>query len=86
MGHFGIRYRGALPALRGRARLPAVQLMERLRRLSLGIEVRTLFVKPVRADLAASLGSHQEVAVTANLITENSRAITPQMLPLIELA
>ncbi|MCA6113197.1 non-ribosomal peptide synthetase, partial [Bradyrhizobium cenepequi] len=66
--------------------LLAVKLMERLRRLSLGIEVRTLFAKPVLADLAASLGSHHEVAVPANLITESSTAITPQMLPLIELA
>ncbi|MCP3463545.1 amino acid adenylation domain-containing protein [Bradyrhizobium sp. CCGUVB23] len=65
--------------------LLAVQLMERLRRLSLGIEVRTLFAKPVLADLAVSLGSHHEVAVPANLITERSTAITPQMLPLIEL-
>ncbi|MCP3463546.1 non-ribosomal peptide synthetase [Bradyrhizobium sp. CCGUVB23] len=66
--------------------LLTVQLMERLRRLSLGIEVRTLFAKPVLADLAASLGSHHEVAVPANLITEQSTAITPQMLPLIDLA
>ncbi|MCA6113227.1 condensation domain-containing protein, partial [Bradyrhizobium cenepequi] len=66
--------------------LLAVQLMERLRRLSLGVEVRTLFARPVLADLAASLGSHHEVAVPANLITEQSPAITPQMLPLIELA
>ncbi|RWO92714.1 MAG: non-ribosomal peptide synthetase, partial [Mesorhizobium sp.] len=66
--------------------LLAVQLMERLRQLSLGVEVRTLFARPVLADLAASLGSHHEVAVPANLITEQSTAITPQMLPLIELA
>ncbi|ANP91709.1 hypothetical protein BA011_37200 (plasmid) [Rhizobium leguminosarum] len=66
--------------------LLAVQLMERLRLLSLGVEVRTLFARPVLADLAASLGSHHEVAVPANLITEHSTAITPQMLPLIELA
>ncbi|RVH52321.1 amino acid adenylation domain-containing protein, partial [Sinorhizobium meliloti] len=66
--------------------LLAVQLMERLRQLSLGVEVRTLFARPVLADLAASLGSHHEVAVPANLITEHSTAITPQMLPLIELA
>ncbi|MCP3468300.1 amino acid adenylation domain-containing protein (plasmid) [Bradyrhizobium sp. CCGUVB23] len=65
--------------------LLAVQLMERLRRLALGVEVRTLFAKPVLADLAASLGSHQEVAVPANLISEQSTAITPEMLPLIEL-
>ncbi|UWU82886.1 amino acid adenylation domain-containing protein [Bradyrhizobium yuanmingense] len=65
--------------------LLAVQLMERLRRRSLRIEVRTLFVKPVLADLAASLVRHHEVAVPANLITERSAAITPEMLPLIEL-
>ncbi|MEI1287308.1 condensation domain-containing protein, partial [Rhizobium aouanii] len=60
-------------------------LMERLRRLSLGVEVRTLFATPVLCDLAASLGSHHEVAVPANLIGEKSAAITPQMLPLIDL-
>ncbi|WP_080135505.1 non-ribosomal peptide synthetase, partial [Bradyrhizobium sacchari] len=66
--------------------LLAVQMLEHLRRRSLHIEVRTLFVKPVLADLAASLGHHQELAVPANLITERSAAITPEMLPLIELA
>ncbi|MFQ3459985.1 condensation domain-containing protein, partial [Bradyrhizobium sp. UFLA01-814] len=66
--------------------LLAVQLIERLRRQSLGVEVRTLFARPVLADQAASLGSHQEVAVPANRITEQSTAITPEMLPLIELA
>ncbi|UVK49252.1 amino acid adenylation domain-containing protein (plasmid) [Mesorhizobium sp. AR07] len=66
--------------------LLAVQLMERLRRLSLGVEVRTLFARPVLCDLAASLGSHREVAVPANLIDEHSTAITPRMLPLIDLA
>lgn len=66
--------------------LLAVQLMERLRRLSLGVDVQTLFAKPVLAELAASLGSHHELAVPVNLITKQSTAITPQMLPLIELA
>ncbi|WP_033058535.1 non-ribosomal peptide synthetase, partial [Sinorhizobium arboris] len=65
--------------------LLAVQLMERLRRQSLGVEVRTLFARPVLCDLAASLGSHHEVAVPANRITEESEAITPEMLPLIDL-
>uniref|UniRef100_UPI00385789DB amino acid adenylation domain-containing protein n=1 Tax=Rhizobium ruizarguesonis TaxID=2081791 RepID=UPI00385789DB len=65
--------------------LLAVQMMERLRRLSLGVEVRTVFAKPMLADLAANLGSHREVAVPANPITEQSTAITPQMLPLIDL-
>ncbi len=66
--------------------LLAVQLIERLRRRSLGVEVRTLFARPVLADQAASLGRHQEVAVPANRITEQSTAITPEMVPLIELA
>ncbi|QPB24397.1 phosphopantetheine-binding protein [Rhizobium sp. 007] len=40
------------PLLRlGGHSLLAVQLMERLRRLSLGVEVRTLFARPVLADL-----------------------------------
>ncbi|MBP2239436.1 amino acid adenylation domain-containing protein, partial [Sinorhizobium kostiense] len=65
--------------------LLAVQLMERLRRQSLGVEVRTLFARPVLCDLAASLGSHHEVAVPANRITEESEAITPEMLPLVDL-
>ncbi|MGY3387746.1 amino acid adenylation domain-containing protein [Bradyrhizobium sp. USDA 3311] len=65
--------------------LLAVQLIERLRRLSLGVEVRTLFARPVLCDLAASLGSQREVAVPANLIDEHSTAIMPRMLPLIEL-
>ncbi|RMI15086.1 amino acid adenylation domain-containing protein, partial [Sinorhizobium meliloti] len=65
--------------------LLAVQLMERLRQLSLGVEVRTLFARPMLCDLAVSLGSHHEVAVPANLIGEQSTAITPQMLPLIDL-
>ncbi|SFI12859.1 non-ribosomal peptide synthetase, partial [Bradyrhizobium sp. Gha] len=65
--------------------LLAVQMMERLRQRSLRIEVRTLFVKPVLADLAASLGGHHEVAVPANLFTERTAAIRPEMLPLIKL-
>ncbi len=65
--------------------LVAVRLIERLRRRSLGVDVQTLFATPVLADLAASLGSHREVAVPANLISEQSTAITPEMLPLIEL-
>nr|WP_225040595.1 condensation domain-containing protein [Rhizobium sp. T1473]MCA0807249.1 condensation domain-containing protein [Rhizobium sp. T1473] len=48
--------------------------------------MRTLFARPVLCDLAASLGSHREVAVPANLIGEQSTVITPRMLPLIELA
>ncbi|NTG39389.1 non-ribosomal peptide synthetase, partial [Agrobacterium rhizogenes] len=65
--------------------LLAVQLMARLRRLGLSTEVRTLFAKPVLSDLAATLGSHRDVQVPANVITPASTAITPDMLPLIAL-
>ncbi|MBD8900628.1 condensation domain-containing protein, partial [Rhodanobacter sp. DHG33] len=41
---------------------------------------------PTLADLAATLGSHQEVSVPANAITPDSTAITPAMLPLIDLS
>ncbi|TIT59415.1 MAG: hypothetical protein E5W60_20570, partial [Mesorhizobium sp.] len=49
------------------------------------VPLSTLFARPVLCDLAASLGSHSEVAVPANLIDEHTLAITPPMLPLIEL-
>ncbi|MBO4228597.1 AMP-binding protein, partial [Bradyrhizobium neotropicale] len=65
--------------------LVAVRLIERLRRRSLGVDVQTLFATPVLADLAASLVSPREVAVPANRISERSTAISPEMLPLIEL-
>ncbi|MDF0523484.1 phosphopantetheine-binding protein, partial [Bradyrhizobium yuanmingense] len=67
--------------------LLAVQVSSRLSQ-AVGVELplSTLFATPVLADFAASLGRPHEVAVPANLITEQSTAITPQMLPLIELA
>ena len=65
--------------------LSAVYLMERLRRLRLQVEVRTLFATPVLSDLAAVLGQHREVNIPPNLITPETRVITPEMLPLIDL-
>ncbi|MBM7127908.1 non-ribosomal peptide synthetase, partial [Dyella mobilis] len=65
--------------------LLAVQLMARLRRQGLGVEIRALFSTPVLRDLAATLGSYREIAVPANAITSQSTAITPDMLPLIDL-
>ncbi|HEV2583249.1 MAG TPA: amino acid adenylation domain-containing protein, partial [Ktedonobacteraceae bacterium] len=65
--------------------LLAVQLMERLRRLGLGAEVRTLFATPTLAELAAILGSYRDVYIPPNAITPHSTAITPDMLPLIDL-
>jgi amino acid adenylation domain-containing protein len=66
--------------------LLAVRLMERLRRLGLGAEVRALFTAPGLADLAAVLGQHREASIPPNLITLTTTAITPALLPLIELA
>ena len=65
--------------------LLAVYLMERLRRLGLQVDVRTLFATPVLSDLAAVLGQHREVPIPPNVITPETRVITPEMLPLIEL-
>ncbi len=65
--------------------LLAVTLMERLRGLGLGTEVRDLFATPTLAELAATLGSHRDVAVPPNVITPASQTITPAELPLIDL-
>ncbi|HEV2679567.1 MAG TPA: amino acid adenylation domain-containing protein, partial [Rhodanobacter sp.] len=65
--------------------LLAVQLMERLRRLGMEVEVRTLFASPTLAELAAAVGGHRNVLAPANLITPQTTAITPNMLPLIDL-
>ncbi|BDU21544.1 hypothetical protein DYGSA30_30010 [Dyella sp. GSA-30] len=65
--------------------LLAVQLMERLRRQGLGTSIRALFATPVLADLATTLGSHREVVVPPNRITPALTALTPELLPLIDL-
>src|SRR5688572_18962956 len=65
--------------------LLAVALMERLRRLGLGTEIRSLFATPTLSALAATLGSHRDVAVPPTAITRDSKTITPDQLPLIAL-
>ncbi|MCG1042450.1 amino acid adenylation domain-containing protein [Mycetohabitans sp. B8] len=65
--------------------LLAVQLMERLRRQGLSVSVRALFDTPVLSALAQQVGQHREVVVPANAITPDTTAITPAMLPLIDL-
>ncbi|WP_338861074.1 amino acid adenylation domain-containing protein [Mycetohabitans rhizoxinica] len=65
--------------------LLAVQMIERLRRCGLGMSVRALFDTPVLSALAQSLGQHRDVTVPPNRITRETSALTPDLLPLIEL-
>ncbi|WPN96171.1 non-ribosomal peptide synthetase [Pseudomonas sp. MUP55] len=65
--------------------LLAVKLIERMRQVELSADVRVLFGQPTLAALAAAVGGQHEVQVPANRIEEHSEAITPDMLPLVEL-
>ncbi|WP_338011102.1 amino acid adenylation domain-containing protein [Photorhabdus temperata] len=65
--------------------LLGVQMIERLRHLGLTLAARDLFQSPVLSDLAQTLGRHQAVIVPPNVITPATTALTPAMLPLIEL-
>ncbi|PPB80359.1 amino acid adenylation domain-containing protein, partial [Mycetohabitans endofungorum] len=65
--------------------LLAVRLIERLRCRGIGLSVRALFDTPTLSALAQTLGQHRDVVVPANAITPDTSAITPSMLPLIEL-
>ncbi|MDR0842620.1 MAG: amino acid adenylation domain-containing protein [Acidobacteriota bacterium] len=66
--------------------LLAVQVIEKLRQVGLKVDVRNLFKTPVLCDLALDL-SHETPAPVAppNLIPPGCEAITPAMLPLVEL-
>jgi amino acid adenylation domain-containing protein len=67
--------------------LMAVTLIERMRRMELHVDVRALFTRPVLADLSAEVGGTSlEVVVPANGILPGCEAITPEMLPLVELS
>jgi amino acid adenylation domain-containing protein len=65
-----------------------VEMLERLRRAGLVIDVRRVFVSPTLADLAYALGSDElmQFEVPPNLIPSDCDAITPQMVLLVELA
>ncbi|WP_029573734.1 condensation domain-containing protein, partial [Pseudomonas syringae] len=66
--------------------LLAVKLIERMRQQSMSTDVRVLFSQPTLAALAAAVGGGTEIVVPANLIPEHCERITPDMLPLVDLA
>ncbi|WP_445234409.1 condensation domain-containing protein, partial [Duganella rhizosphaerae] len=65
--------------------LLAVALIERMRRAGVQTDVRTLFDTPTIAALAGGGGSG-DVVVPANGIADGCEAITPDMLPLVQLS
>jgi amino acid adenylation domain-containing protein/FkbH-like protein len=64
-----------------------VQMVERLRRVGLSVQVRRVFESPHLLDLADVLlqGEEESWEAPPNLIPVDCEAITPQMLPLVEL-
>jgi amino acid adenylation domain-containing protein len=65
--------------------LLALTLIERMRRQRLHLSIRTVFTAPTLAELAAAVDGGTVVSVPANLIPPQCTAITPEMLPLIDL-
>src|SRR5215212_3534262 len=66
--------------------LLVVRVIARLRQVGLEVDVRALFATPTLAELAAEIGSRTiQVEVPANGIKSGCEAITPEMLPLVQL-
>jgi amino acid adenylation domain-containing protein len=67
--------------------LLVVQMLERLRRAGLFADVRSVFERPTLVEFASTLLSQTdfESVVPLNLIPFGCAAVTPEMLPLVEL-
>ena len=66
--------------------LLAVTLIERIRRMGLPVDVKALFATPTLAELAAAVDSQPSLLeVPPNRIPSGCEAITPEMLPLVQL-
>lgn len=69
--------------------LLVVQLVEALRVQGIRLDVRAVFSAPTAAGLALTLGAQiagtEETEIPPNLLTPGTGAITPEMLPLVEL-
>ncbi|CAQ85107.1 MULTISPECIES: non-ribosomal peptide synthase/polyketide synthase [Photorhabdus] len=65
--------------------LLAVRMIERLRRMGLGVSVQVLFQYPILSILAQFLVQHREIQIPDNRITPDTTALTPEMLPLVDL-
>jgi len=64
-----------------------VQMRERLRKLGLSVDLRRVFERPILSDLASELRSSipEHVVVPPSRIPTGCTAISPDMLPLVEL-
>jgi aryl carrier-like protein len=69
--------------------LLAIKVIERMRSVGLQVDVRSLFAAPTLAGLAAAVrgeaGGSQRIEIPENRIPAGCPAITPEMLPLVEL-
>ena len=65
--------------------LLAMQLMERLRKVGLGVSTRDLFTHPTLEGLATCVGGYRNIDVPPNRIRRDTQTIIPEMLPLIDL-